>query len=95
MLKAFRIISLIEGVSYLLILCVTLGVIGREYVYFLGMAHGVLFILYFVFSLLASHKQAWSLIVWLLVLIASVIPFAFIAVEMFVKRASGKIQQVA
>jgi integral membrane protein len=59
------------------------------------MAHGILFISYFVFSLLASHKQDWSLIVWLLVLIASVVPFAFIAVEMFVKRASGKIQQVA
>jgi integral membrane protein len=90
MLKIFRIASLLEGCSYLLILCVTLGFISRELVYSIGMVHGVLFLLYFVFSLLASHKQAWSLIVWLLVFLASIIPFAFVAVEVFVKKELRK-----
>ena len=86
MLNIFRIVSLVEGVSYLLILCVTIGLISREYVFYLGMGHGILFMLYFVFSFLASHKQSWSLIIWLLVFLAAVIPFAFIPVEIFVKK---------
>lgn len=90
MLKMFRIVSLIEGISYLLILCVTFGFIGREYVYPIGMAHGVLFMLYFILSTLASHKQAWSVFVWLAVLLASVVPFAFIPVEIFVKKEIAK-----
>ena len=93
MLNAFRLISAIEGISYLLILCVTLGLISREYVFFLGMAHGVLFMLYLASSLIASYRQAWSLTVWLLLAIASVIPFAFIAVEIFIKRQLGQRQQ--
>ncbi len=93
MLTFFRIISLVEGLSYLLILSVTLGLISREFVYFIGMGHGVLFLLYFVLSTLASHKQAWSVIVWLMILAASVIPFAFIAVEVFIKKELVKNKQ--
>jgi integral membrane protein len=86
MLNLFRVASLLEGCSYIFILCVSLGLIGRELVFTIGVAHGVLFLLYFVLSLLASHKQAWSVVVWLLVLLASIIPFAFIGVEIFVKK---------
>jgi len=50
------------------------------------MTHGVLFLGYFIFSLLASHKQGWSVVIWLLVLLAAVVPFAFIPVEIFVKK---------
>lgn len=95
MLKLFRISSLLEGVSYLVILCVTLGVISRDFVYVLGMTHGVLFMLYFVLSLAASHKQGWSVITWLLVLLASLIPFAFIPVELFVRKELLKNEQAA
>lgn len=89
-MNIFRTISFIEGISYLLILSVTLGFISREFVSTLGMAHGVLFVLYFVLSLVASHKQGWSVMVWLLVFLASLIPFAFIAVEMFLQKQMGK-----
>lgn len=86
MLKLFRIVSLMEGISYLLILCVTLGVISRDLVYVIGMGHGVLFLLYFVLSLVVSHRQTWSVIVWLMVFLASIIPFAFVPVEIFLKK---------
>ena len=86
MLKFFRIASVLEGVSYLVILCVTLGFIDLAYVFNIGMTHGALFVLYFVLSLLASHKQGWSVVVWLLVLLAAFIPFAFIPVEMFLQK---------
>lgn len=90
MLKVFRVVSLIEGISYLLILCVTLGIISRDYVFIIGMGHGVIFLLYFVLSLLASHRQNWSLGIWLMVFLASIIPFAFIPVEIFIKRELTK-----
>lgn len=90
MLKVFRVVSLIEGISYLLILCVTLGVISRDYVFIIGMGHGVIFLLYFVLSLLASHLQNWSLGIWLMVFLASIIPFAFIPVEIFIKKELTK-----
>lgn len=90
MLKAFRIASLLEGCSYLLILCVSLGLISRELVFVLGMAHGALFIVYVVLSLLVSHKQAWPLMTWFLVFLASLVPFAFVLVEIFVKKELRK-----
>ncbi|MES2820873.1 MAG: DUF3817 domain-containing protein [Pseudomonadota bacterium] len=90
MLKFFRVVSLLEGVSYLLILSVSLDVISREHVVTLGMAHGALFLMYFVLSLLASHKQGWSVVTWLLVLLAAIMPFAFVPVEVFLQKELRK-----
>lgn len=95
MTSTFRVISLIEGISYLLILSVTLGWISRDFVYFLGMGHGVLFLLYLLASLLLASKQGWSVLIWLLLLIASVVPFAFIGVEWFLRKHSDKPLQAA
>jgi integral membrane protein len=86
MLNFFRLASVSEGISFLLILSVTLGLISRDYVFFLGIGHGLLFLLYFLFSLLASHKQNWSVLLWLVILLASIVPFAFIAVEFFIQK---------
>lgn len=88
MFRAFRALSVLEGLSYLLILSVTLGLISREYAFPLGVVHGILFLAYLVFSLQLSHKAAWSIVTWLLVFIASVVPFAFIAVELFLRRTA-------
>lgn len=89
-MKLFRFISLAEGLSYLLILSVTVEFVSREYVYPLGMGHGLLFLLYLVFSLTASHKRGWSVIVWLLVFLAAVIPFAFVLVDIFLRKELAK-----
>jgi integral membrane protein len=86
MFKAFRMISIIEGISYLVILAVTLGFISREFVFILGMTHGVLFLLYLVFSLLLSNQRGWSVLFWLLLFFAAFIPFAFIAVEWYLRK---------
>lgn len=86
MLNAFRAVSLLEGLSYLLILSVTLGFISRDLVFYLGMTHGVLFLLYLVISLAVAQKQQWSVFVWLGAFIASVIPFGFIPLEMYLRK---------
>lgn len=87
MLKLFRTISVLEGCSYLAILSVTAGFISRDYVFPLGVIHGVLFISYLIFSLQVSYKRAWSILIWLLVFTASIIPFAFLVVEYFLRRS--------
>ncbi len=90
MLKYFRIASLLEGISYLIILCVSFNFISREFVFIIGMAHGALFVLYFVLSLLVSHKRSWPVITWLLVFLAAIVPFAFLFVEVFLRKEIQK-----
>ncbi|GGY56467.1 hypothetical protein GCM10011297_31590 [Bacterioplanes sanyensis] len=91
----FRLASLLEGLSYLVILCVTLGLISRDFVYVLGMGHGVLFMVYVALSFYAAHKMRWSLITWLLIFLAALVPFAFIGVELFLRRqVQGQQRQV-
>lgn len=92
MLNCFRAISILEGLSFLAILSVTLGVVSRDFVFQLGMLHGVLFMLYLFLSLIVSNKQRWSLKIWLPLFIASLVPFAFIPVEIFLSRATGQLK---
>lgn len=92
MLQVFRVVSFLEGLSYLVILSVTLGFITRELVFVLGMVHGALFIAYFVCSLLVSHRQGWSVLLWLAILLAAIVPFAFLPVEVFLQKALKKSQ---
>ena len=90
MLKYFRIISVVEGLSFLAILCVTLGLISREFVSYLGMFHGVLFMLYIALSFVIAKKNGWSILSWIALFLASIVPFAFIIVELFLRKESKK-----
>lgn len=89
MLNYFRAVSILEGLSFLAILSITLGFISRDFVFQIGMTHGVLFMLYLFLSLIVSNNQEWSLKVWSSLLLASIIPFAFIPTELFLSRAQG------
>ena len=87
MLNYFRAISILEGLSFLAILSVTLGYISRDFVFQIGMTHGILFMLYLFLSLIVSNNQEWSLKVWFSLLLASIIPFAFIPAELFMSKS--------
>ncbi|GAW97687.1 MULTISPECIES: DUF3817 domain-containing protein [Colwellia] len=86
MLKYFRVVSLLEGLSFLILLSITFGFISRDYVSQLGMIHGLLFMLYLFLSLIVAKKQQWSFGICLSLFIASIVPFAFIGVEIFLSR---------
>ena len=89
MLKTFRIFSLIEGLSLLVLLLIAMPAkyqFGYDFIFPVGMAHGVLWIIYLVLSLATSHQQRWSVMTWLMTLGASVIPFAFIFIDQRLKR---------
>lgn len=69
----------------------TFEIISRDYVFMLGMIHGVLFMLYAFMSLYVSHKEQWPIVIWQLIFLASIIPFAFIAVELYLRKHDQEI----
>ena len=85
MLKAFRVLSLIEGLSLVVLLFIAMpakyhfGISGV--VPIAGITHGSLWLIYVVMSLIVSHQQKWSVGFWLLTLLVSVMPFACIWLE--------------
>lgn|SRR5690606_8517289 len=78
-LKRFRIISLIEGISMLVLLFIAMplkyGFDMPLMVKYVGWIHGVLFMLYVVILLPTSRKLGWSFSKTFLGLVASVLPF--------------------
>lgn len=85
MSKAFRVLSLIEGLSLVVLLFIAMpakyhfGISGV--VPIAGITHGSLWFIYVVMSLIVSHQQKWSVGFWLLTLLVSVMPFACIWLE--------------
>jgi len=85
MKNSFRIISFLEGISYLLLLFVAVPIKyfqdDASYVKILGMPHGVLFMLYIVFAIVLQKQMKWNLKTLGVVMIASVLPFGTFYVD--------------
>lgn len=87
-LGRFRFIGWLEGASYILLLGVAvplkykMGI--REPVSYVGMAHGVLFLLYVMAALHAWAALGWSLARLAMAGVASVIPFGPFLFDRFV-----------
>ncbi|PWG05751.1 DUF3817 domain-containing protein [Polaribacter aquimarinus] len=79
MKSIFRIVSFLEGVSYLLLLFVAVPIKyfqGEEsYVKLLGMPHGILFMLYIVLAIVIKKEMNWDNKTLGIVLLASILPF--------------------
>ena len=79
MLKTLKLLAILEGISYLLLLgiCMPLKYWFNtpEPTHPVGLAHGVLFVLYCVFVVLVGSKYKWSMWKTFLALIASLLPF--------------------
>ena len=78
-MKLFRIIALLEGLSYILLLFVAVPVkysLGDPtYVKLLGMPHGILFVAYLGFTFYFKQEQNWSMNTLIIILLGSVMPF--------------------
>ena len=78
-LKTFRIISILEGISFLVLLGIAMPLkyIAHipEAVQSVGMIHGILFILYVLGAFIMKQKLNWSIITFLIVILCSVLPF--------------------
>ena len=85
MTSKFRIVALLEAISYLALLCAT--VVHRVFdgpdagVSVLGPIHGILFLAYLLLTLLVREEQGWTIGQTILVLFASTVPFGAIYVN--------------
>jgi len=64
MRKTFRVISFLEGVSFLLLLFIATPIkyfAGNDsFVKMLGMPHGILFLVYVVFAIMLKYELKWE-----------------------------------
>ncbi|WP_343486743.1 DUF3817 domain-containing protein [Allomuricauda sp. d1] len=92
MLKLFRIIAILEGISYLLLFGLTMPLkywaeIGQPNKW-VGYAHGVLFILFVVIAAVFCYERKWSIKRFLILFVASLLPFGtFYADKKYLSKA--------
>ena len=81
MLRFFKIVAILEGISYLVLFSNMLFVkptnlvLYKMLLYPIGMSHGVLFISYILLAFLNKRAQNWTLKEFVIILAASLIPF--------------------
>ena len=87
MLKSFKIIAILEGISYLVLFSNMLFIKPNDFIlyhkllYPIGMSHGMLFIGYVALAILLKKSQSWSFISLGVILLASLLPFATFFIE--------------
>ena len=98
-LKRFRLISYIEGISYLILVFIAMPLKyladNPYFVKIIGMGHGVLFIIFVLFLLDVSRKLSWKNIFSLKIFIYSLIPFGMFLIEKEIKKIKNKEIQVS
>lgn len=85
MKKFFRLITLLEGLSYILLLCIAVPLKywggDESWVKLLGMPHGLLFMAYIVLALFLREDYQWVIKETFIVLLASIVPFGTFYVD--------------
>ncbi|MEN8965991.1 MAG: DUF3817 domain-containing protein [Polaribacter sp.] len=75
----FRVVSFLEGISYLLLLFVAVPIKyfngDDRYVKLLGMPHGLFFMLYIILAIVIQKQMKWNAKTLGIVMLASIIPF--------------------
>jgi|TARA_B110000238_G_scaffold83018_1_gene91393 integral membrane protein len=81
----FRVVSFLEGTSYLLLLFVAVPIKywmnDPQYVKLLGMPHGLLFVGYLAVAFLLKSEMKWSIKNFSVILLASILPFGTFYVD--------------
>ena len=89
----FRLISFIEGISYLILVFIAMPlkyILGYALaVKIVGMAHGVLFMLFVVALIMAENRYKWKFLSFQL-FVYSLIPFGFILIEKIIMKNPPK-----
>jgi len=93
-LGRLRITAFVEGWSFLILLFIAMPLkywAGMpQAVRVVGMAHGVLFVLYVLFVIIVTIQKKWSFKVLFLLFLASLVPFAtFYADKVFLGKQEG------
>lgn len=92
-LAHLRLLAIMEGISYLLFgITMPIKYIYdiKEPNYFIGMAHGVLFLLYCLYVLIVANQRKWELKKTFVCLIASLLPIATFVVDAKILKKEAK-----
>ncbi len=87
MIKIFKTVAILEGISYLALFANMLLIkpnnleFYHQLLYPIGMSHGLLFIGYLLLAILIRKSQNWNLFKFGIVLLASLLPFATFYIE--------------
>lgn len=87
MLKVFKIIALLEGVSYITLFSNMLLVkpnnpeLYHTLLFPVGMAHGLLFVAYIILAVMLKFEENWDWKKFGLIALASVVPFGTFYIE--------------
>ena len=85
MTRLFKIVATLEGISLLALLFIAMPLKYMynmpEYVRAVGMAHGLLFIVYIIIASMLKAELKWPLGKYLIICLASVIPFGTFYIE--------------
>lgn len=88
----FRLISLIEGISFLILLFIAMPlkyIVGISLaVKIVGMIHGVLFMFFVLALIMAFKKYKWGNSFCFKLFVYSLIPFGFILIEKTIMKNS-------
>ncbi len=94
MTKVFKIIAILEGCSFLLLLSNMLFIKPNDLVLYkrllfpIGMSHGILFIAYLYLAFMIKEKQNWNIKDLMIIILGSLIPFgAFYIEKKYLKNA--------
>jgi integral membrane protein len=85
--KIFKIVAVLEGVSYLLLFANMLLIkpnnisLYKTLLFPIGMAHGLLFMSYIILAILLKFDENWDWKKFIIILIASILPFGTFYVE--------------
>ncbi|WP_426063746.1 DUF3817 domain-containing protein [Flavobacterium sp. DSP2-3-1] len=87
MLKIFKIIALLEGVSYLALFTNMLVVKPTNVAFYkallfpIGMAHGILFVSYIILAIMLKFEQNWDWKKFGIICLGSLVPFGTFYVD--------------
>lgn len=93
-LKLLRTVGTLEGISFLFLLLVAMPLkyMGGmpAAVTYAGLAHGALFLAFLVAVLAVSHRRQWPVWVFLLGLLAAVLPFGPFVFDAWLGKRYGR-----
>jgi integral membrane protein len=97
-LGLLRIIGLLEGISFLVLMGIAMPLKYiwdmPELIYSTGMAHGLLFVLYIFFVLLVGYQLKWSFVTIFWALLASLLPFGTFVADKKIFQSDQKERHV-
>lgn len=92
--QSLRFVGTLEGISFLLLLGIAMPIKyiwgNPIFVKYVGMGHGVLFILFLVMLFVVCHRMKWSLSVFNMGLVAAILPFGPFIFDKKIKQLAKK-----